>query len=954
MRRSRAPLDDEGDEDPQLEAGDAEQQAGDGETLAQLLLDMTARVQSEREQRGLVETRNQALLRELDALQQELLALRTASCASAASESRAEEPKPTEDVAADADAGEFCWKELLDAKKAKEKALVEAHQRAMQVLELNACVSMQHDELSALRARSKDDREARERSESAAKELQQERQLLAQETALLRANAEQLTVEMGQRSAHFKALLEKWTEAQAQSEHRERESAALREQLQAARQRAELRERELETLRDERDALQRQSNQLKGAVAARSAEAKAFQAYGASAREHLQTQGAALQRHGVYRRHVNGLARDALASVRGLRATLTQTRAPLVAIQSDFRRFLERLRAPVLTLVERSARFARAAQAEHAPLRQALQSAELARRHLHEQLWSARRNALLVCQLQNAAADEGQSETPPSGRLLRANYASGELFLRDGAAPEAADVLAVKCDAVLSDRAREWDRHESVTPLLQSLLDGRNACVATFVGASPLRMARSSAADSSVREVAVAELLLRELFAAVDAGDTRFRCARLTISYLAVFNEAVYDLLGLEDAAAATETRQMVVLEVQNAEEALLVLAGGRERLPTPAGLAHTVVTVCLAYERLLTDAPPVKAKLQIVELALGPSSSAASVAKPLPWAGATAEEVKQRVAVETGASALVTALAEVRVKDAAFVRYHSSKLTVLLQDTLKAGAKFLALVALPVSSSAGAGGGTDPAAIVRVLQQMRAAVGGGDCGASPPAARDRSVEGFMNRLALQTQTEGLALPFSSLDMQDAARRRREGAGGGSWGAELERMTKRYGREALETLEATAPSSTRQQTTADDASVDCGYDQLAPVHPLPRASSSSCPPPPPTAVRKLKLSRRGSKPSRGLGGAPSRHRSATEASTTTRKRQQQAVAILLPATKAVRSATFSRPAATTPATATRSPLAAVFKIRRETASSALKKSVLAATCHLQDKRTPFR
>ncbi|RLN64629.1 hypothetical protein BBJ28_00014197 [Nothophytophthora sp. Chile5] len=960
--RSRASLEDEG-EGPQREDEDAEEEeeeeegqeaeAGGGESLAQLLVDMTARVQAEREQRGLVETRNQALLRELDALQQELLALRTASCVSAASESRAEDPKAKEDVAADADAGEFCWKELLEAKKAKEKALVEAHQRAMQVLELNACVSMQHDELSALRSRAKDDREARERSESAAKELQQERQLLAQETALLRANVEQLTGEMGQRSTHFKALLEKWTEAQAQSEHRERESAALREQLQAARQRAELRERELETLRDERGALQHQANQLKGAVAARSAESKAFQAYGASAREHLQAQGAALQRHGVYRRQVNGLARDALASVRGLRATLTQTRAPLVAIQSDFRRFLERLRAPVTTLVERSARFAQAAQAEHTPLRQALQSAELARRHLHDQLWNARRNALLVCQLQNAVADGGEAETPPSGRLLRANYATGELFLRDHAAPDAADVLAVKCDAVLSDRAREWDRHESVTPLLQSLLDGRNACVATFVGASPLRMAPIAAASSSTREVAVSELLLRELFAAVDAGDTRFRRAKLTISYLAVFNEAVYDLLGLEDATPSTETRQMVVLEVQNAEEALLVLAGGREHLPTPAGLAHTVVTVCLAYERLLTDAPPVKSKLQIVELALGPGSSAGSVAKPLPWAGAAAEEVKQRVAVETGASALVTALAEVRVKDAAFVRYHSSKLTVLLQDTLKAGAKFLALVALPVSSPAVGGGGADPAAIVRVLQQMRAAVGGGGGGASPPAARDRSVEGFMNRLALQTQAESLALPFSSLDMQDAARRRREGADGNSWGSELERMTKRYGREALETLEATAPSSNRQQTAASNAVVDCGYSQLAPVHPLPHASSS-CPPPPPTAVRKLKLSRRGSKPPRGLGGAPSRHRSATEASATTRKKQQQAVAILLPATKAVRSATFSRPAATTPATATRSPLAAVFKIRRETASSALKKSVLAATCHLQDKRTPFR
>ncbi|KAE9354259.1 hypothetical protein PF008_g4614 [Phytophthora fragariae] len=960
------------------------------DSLASLLVDMTEKVQEERTKRGEVEKRNHSLLLELDQLQKEVLALRAAAADSErrASESDAKAndglPPTSSGVSAkaqlapgvldDAEAGEFCWKELLDAKKAKEKALAEAHQRAMQVMELNACISMQHDELTALRTRAREDREALEHSEATAKELRQERQLLTQETKLLRDNVEHLTAEMGKRGTHFKAIMEKWTEAQAQSEHRERTNTALREQLQAARQRAELRERELETLRDERDALQHQANQLKGAVAAKAAESKAFQTYGASAREHLQIQQAAIQRHAVYRRQVSGLARDAITSLRGMRATLAQTRAPLVAIQGDFRRFLERLRAPVMTLVERSSRYAKAAHVEHAPLRIALLSAELARRHLHEQLWRARRDALIICQLQNVepspdavVGDESESEK----MVLRANYSNGELFLRenstDGAAGDGNEVLGVKCDAVFSDRAREWDRHESVTPLLQSVLDGCNACVTTFVGSPPLRIAGSTAQQT------VPELLLRELFAAVGThgGDTRFHRAKFTISFLAVSNETVYDLLGLEamsappTEASASSARQIVVLEVQNAEEALMVIAGGREHLTVSATqpfsandsvplltplLTHTVVTVCLTYESLLAGTSPVKSKLQIVELALGSGNGAKDTVKPpLPWSDYR-EDVKQQVAVENGATALVTALAEVRLKDVAFVRYHSSKLTVLLQDTVKTGAKFLALVALPSSCSArSAAKGCNTSAIIRVLQQMRTAVGGGDDSKMAPRSsnRDRSLEGFMNRLALQqTQsTSDLVLPFSSLDMQDHARHYAESAT--SWGTELEVMTKRYGKDALESLEMIPPSPHHQEMAEYDQQQQSHLTTPTAVHPIIYSTSSRSPPPAPVAsVRKPKSNRRGGKGPRSSGG---------QATATANK---QATTILIPnATRAARSTSMSRTAAARAPTASAAPtspvtIGAVLKIRRETASSALKKTLLSRK--LQDKRTPFR
>ncbi|KAJ8554686.1 hypothetical protein ON010_g9800 [Phytophthora cinnamomi] len=963
------------------------------DSLAYLLVDMTEKVQEERTKRGEVEKRNHSLLMELDQLQKEVLGLRAAAADSErkASEAAQSDTKSNDGLATmsngvfakshiapgaldDAEAGEFCWKELLDAKKAKEKALAEAHQRAMQVMELNACISMQHDELTALRTRVREDREALEQSEAAAKELRQERQLLTQEMKLLRDNVEHLTAEMGKRGTHFKAIMEKWTEAQAQSEHRERENAALREQLQAARQRAELRERELETLRDERDALQHQANQLKGAVAAKAAESKVFQTYGASAREHLQIQQAAIQRHAVYRRQVNGLARDAITSLRGMRAILVQTRAPLVAIQGDFRRFLERLRVPVMTLVERSSRYAKAAHIEHAPLRLALHSAELARRHLHEQLWRARRDALIICQLQNVEpspeaviGDESNSEK----MLLRANYSNGELFLREsnpeGTSDVGSEVLGVKCDAVFSDRAREWDRHESVTPLLQSVLDGCNACVTTFVGSPPLRIAGSTVQQT------VSELLLRELFAAVgsNGGDTRFYRAKFTISYLAVFNEAVYDLLGLEAMTAppteanASAARQIVVLEVQNAEEALMVIAGGREHLTVSASLpiivndsvplltpllTHTVVTVCLTYESLLAGTAPIKSKLQIVELALGADNGAkVAVKPPLPWSDHR-EDAKQRVTVQNGATALVTTLAEVRLKEVAFVRYHSSKLTVLLQDTVKPGAKFLALAALPSScSTRSAAKGCNTSAIIRVLQQMRTAVGGGDDSKMAPRSsnRDRSLEGFMNRLALQQTQCGsdLTLPFSSLDMQDYARHCARSLT--SWDTELEIMTKRYGKDALESLDMIPPTPYHHEMT-EYSQQQPNHHVAAPtaVHPVIYSNSSPSPPPAQvTSVRKPKSSRRGSKGSRSSGG---------QAASAAKK---QAATILMPnATRAVRSTSMVRttaaPTAIAPPTTAPATIGAVLKIRRETASSALKKTLLSRK--LQDKRTPFR
>ncbi|TYZ61259.1 hypothetical protein PybrP1_004429 [[Pythium] brassicae (nom. inval.)] len=659
--------------------------AGEQQSLGQLLVDMTAQVQGERTRRSEVEKRNHSLMLEIEQLQKDMLDLKT-SCVSDQRRRGSEEqihglgaaPSELRDESADC-----WWKELQEAKKGKEKAVVEAHQRAMQVMELSACISMQHDELKALRATESDAREAVVHAEEQCKELLQQAAVLQQENRILRDDVQHLNAEIGKRGVHFKALMDKWTEAQAQSEHLERENYAMLERMKEIRQRGDQLAVELDKARDERDCLQHQANHLKGAVAAKAAESKAFQAYGSNARDQLQTQTAAIQRHQVLRRKIHKVARDSVLTLKTLRGALAAVRAPVVAIQGDFRAFLRNLQAPVVSLVSRSRRFAEVAHAEHQPLRRALLNAELTRRHLHEQLWKSRRNALLVCQIRNHTRAVPDTPLPVQDssdehRSLRANYATGELFLKESER----ETLSVKLDSIFSDRAREWSSFECVTPLVQSVLDGCNACVATF-GTELLLQTRTR---DPPRTESVPALVLRELFDAARMHGAHFHRIKVTVSYLGVFNESVYDLLGLDAFLAGASdqqpphlaTSQIVVLEVQNLDEAMLVLRGGVENLESAhqcgvmnSALTHKVVTVCLSYENLLSGVATAKSKLQVVELAVGSQYTAV---QDHDWDDRS--KLKALVTMENGANALATALAEVRVKDPAFVRYHSSKLT--------------------------------------------------------------------------------------------------------------------------------------------------------------------------------------------------------------------------------------------------------------------------------------
>lgn len=926
------------------------QPAATSSSLAQLLVDLTAQVQDERKRRGGVEQRNHALMLELDQLQREVLELRTAaSVANGGNSSHGRRRYSTTDIAsinaaasehhdqeeddisstdgAASPSASFLCRELQDARDAKDRALVESHQRALQVLELSACVSMQHDELSALRTSITETQAALVESERVRGDVEREKALVQRELELSRDDVARLTREVGARGEHVATLMEKWTEAQARSEHLERQRDEAAGKLSAALARGDDLARQREQLVDERDCLQHQVNHLKGAVAAKSAESRAFQAFGSHARDHLQAQNAALQRHLVLRRSVHARASEALSEVRTLRVQLTrELRAPMLALQADCHRFLASLRAPVMALVSNADRYARVAHAEHAPLREALRESKQARRHLHDQLWRARCDAAIVAQVVQQPVEEGggSSNAPASSveQLVRANFHSGELLMLRRPIAEEGDAVAaskvsnqtasttsaaisrrVRCDTLYSDQSRAWSAHESVSPLIQSLLDGRNACVITVAGASDLVVKpiashnREVDSGSATMTMPAIEAVLTELFGRLSGSltsPTSMRRARLSLSLLAVFNETVYDLLGLDSDPTASsvdsqlqQANHMVVVEVQTLEEALLVFKGAREALDGAGergalspSLTHTVVTVCLTLEDRQVSAEAgatIRSKLQLVELALPPDDEDDDTNVPL-VDRSDRDRVRQRVAATSSIRALCLALAGVRLASdrnryspgrnsgvsnggdaAAFVRFHGSKLTVLLQDTLRAGGKLLTLVAVRSRARVRSSAARKAATTLRLLEQLRLAVGdglGGTGGSGnshsdrPMAmdlmgARDRSLETFMSRLALHqaqnsggaddsasilsptsaapagsaiTPTSAAPLAFSSQDMRESDNRRSSLASTGStgptwsWEAELDAMTRRYGgKAALDELLVVIQQQQQQQ-----------------------------------------------------------------------------------------------------------------------------------------------
>ncbi|RHZ00384.1 hypothetical protein DYB26_002995 [Aphanomyces astaci] len=459
----------------------------------------------------------------------------------------------------------------------------------------------------------------------------------------------------------------------------------------------------LHAMQDEVAVIQLALLDMVGTVTAKTAEAKAFQAYGASAREHLHSQGMQLQQLSQFQNKFRSVGTVALTALRGLKHAAWDAKDIL---QSEMASTVALLQTKLATACQ----FVHLAHIEHKLLRHALQNSTASSIHLHEQLWKVHRNALFVCQVLTMADDDSKptnnnpdTTTTSHSPRVTANFETGDVLLTS---PDSVP-LTVQFDQVYSNRGRGWSNAESISPAIQSVLAGYNACVVTFEGQPNIE---ANAMHDDMSTSATAQVL-NELFHQC-TGLFGFATIHCSLSYLGIYSEHVYDLLSIceddindtplfrggsfSDACCPSNNHPsppMVVLDIRSAQDAQIAVAEGLKNLdrlmqyfPTMEHLTHRLVTVCVSVVRAFehpdkATSEPTKSKLQ---LASGDGG------RECTWQDT--ERIRATISAENSLHAFTSCLGDLRqaaqterggVGDDISMRYHASKLTLLLQDCL-------------------------------------------------------------------------------------------------------------------------------------------------------------------------------------------------------------------------------------------------------------------------------
>ncbi|KDO21416.1 hypothetical protein SPRG_12423 [Saprolegnia parasitica CBS 223.65] len=626
----------------------------DPESLGSLLVSLTKELSTLRLQYGDLEARNRHLFTEMQALQHEKLELRTHA---ASEEQRLQQeiddlrklvhahleapgssivlpPPPAMSPPKSSMEDQYWRKTVAEAAMQETLAKERATALELKLSEAQARHSMAQDEVDSLRSQVANARVAVVEYEDQVTRLQLESQTLRKEAS---KSAELLKRAQHDLASREENLNQVHTRLQQVSTHNEELIAeslrvrTLNEQLKC--------ENDIfSKAQDEIAALKHSVNTLKGTVTAKTAEAKAFQAYGSSAREHLQSQGAArlmLQQHAVFESQALQVAETALVSVSRLRQLVHESRDILTNWKSETLFFLNLLK----TKMSHAGQYVQMAFAEHA-----------------------------LYQPANIS-----SASDVDARRVTANYLTGELLYR----PESGDAMRVQVDHIFSNRAKEWLNGESIVPTVQSVLHGYNACVVTFQDQPDIeRLLPDPSAPALTRPVGTSALSLvfEQLFKQCDAL-FGFAAVHCSMSYLGVYSEVVHDLFAVDGAPVGDTvvvSTPTVVLDIRDAHDAEIAAAEGAknfericETCPTMLHLTHKIVTICITVSHVFSNCTT-KSKLQVVELASGMDSTVATT-----W------QDTDRIRATINPS---------------FVRYHGSKLTLMLQDCISVQAKLLLL----------------------------------------------------------------------------------------------------------------------------------------------------------------------------------------------------------------------------------------------------------------------
>ncbi|CAK4336103.1 unnamed protein product [Aphanomyces euteiches] len=685
--------------------------AAGAESLASLLMSMTTELTALRGQYSELEAKNRRLLHEMEALQHEKLDLRTHSTSeekrlneeirslrqlihthldSMTDAAKELQPRPAtpvdnEPVKPNDNVDVKFWHESLAKANLQEK---QAKKRVQgletQLAELQALYSMQRDECRALRSEATQAR-------LAVVECEERNTALEEKAQALQSQVDTVEGQLRRCQQEVQSQYHRWMQSQTELHDTQAERDAIQREVALLRSTNEQLRKDNEQVvqtQDEITALKRLINGLKGTVTAKTAEAKAFQAYGASAREHLHAQGLVIQQHSAFRSKCIKVRDTALVSLRGLKRLAGDAKEILVAWQSEMLHCLSLLQ----TKLAKANEFVHLAAEEHKFLRHEMLVAQASTAHLHEELWKLRQNALIVGQAISSGQDDVHlkqvvanfdSGSVDMCRLVDSDVLVGDLIVKSNDSTELP--LRMHFDVLFSNRGREWTNAESVTPTIQSVLDGHNACVVAFED-QPL-------VELGDHRQSVTSVVLEELFGQCTVDYSTLECS---LSYLGVYSELVFDLLSVDPTELQPDTfmlstanqNPIVVLDIRSAHDAAIAVEeGGRnfdrlvKKIPTMHRLTHCILTVCITIHHAFHD-QPTKSKLQIVQLASGDPS------RECTWQ--ETERIRATISAENSLNAFTTCIADVRQQDPTFVRYHSSKLTLLLQDCLDQHAKLL------------------------------------------------------------------------------------------------------------------------------------------------------------------------------------------------------------------------------------------------------------------------
>ncbi|XP_047342469.1 kinesin-like protein KIN-14Q isoform X1 [Impatiens glandulifera] len=312
------------------------------------------------------------------------------------------------------------------------------------------------------------------------------------------------------------------------------------------------------------------------------------------------------------------------------------------------------------------------------------------RKELYNKILELKGNIRVFCRcrpLNNDETSSGASTTVD----FRASK-DGELTVKSNGLPK----KTFKFDRVFGPEANQGDVFADTAPFATSVLDGYNVCIFAY---GQTGTGKTFTMEGTDKARGVNFRTLDQLFHIIEERKDRFRY-EINVSVLEVYNEQIYDLLGVTSKRSRLEIRQvgdgmhnvpgLVEARVKNINEVWDVLQTGSNARAVGSTYAnerssrsHCIHCVMVKGENLLNEKSSTKSKLWLVDLA-----GSERIAKT----NVQSERLKETQNINRSLSALGDVISALATKSS-HIPFRNSKLSHLLQDSLGGDSKTLMFV---------------------------------------------------------------------------------------------------------------------------------------------------------------------------------------------------------------------------------------------------------------------